>query len=78
MEISSTILKYLDLFGTRCTFYSDKMPKLYTVTGGIFSIFSILLFFLIFIVYSLDDIQRKFPITTTSYIPSEGYKKIKF
>ena len=78
MPISSTILKYLDVFGTRCTFYSDKMPKYYTVTGGIFSIFSILLFFLIFIVYSLDDIKRKFPITTTSYIPSQGYKKLKF
>ena len=78
MEISSTILKYLDVFGTRCTFYSDKMPKLYTVTGGIFSILSILSFLLIFIIYSLDDIKRRFPITTTSFIPSEGYKKIKF
>ena len=78
MEISSTILKYLDVFGTRCTFYSDKMPKLYTVTGGIFSILSILSFLLIFIIYSLDDIKRKFPITTISFIPSEGYKKIKF
>ena len=33
---------------------------------------------MIFIIYSLDDIKRKFPITTTSFIPSEGYKKIKF
>ena len=78
MEITSSILKYLDVFGTRCTFYSDKMPKLYTVTGGIFSILSIFSFITIFIVYSLDDIKRRFPITTTSIIPSEGYKKIKF
>jgi hypothetical protein len=78
MEIASTILKYFDLFGTRCTFYSDKMPKLYTVTGGIFSILSIISFIFIFILFSLDDIKRRFPITTTSFIPSEGYKKIKF
>ena len=78
MEDTVKIIKYLDLFGTRCTFYSDRMPKLYTVTGGIFSIISILVCILIFVIFSLDDIKRKLPITTTSYIPSKGYKRIKF
>ena len=78
MERPEIIIKYLDLFGTRCTFYSEKMPKLYTITGGIFSIFSILACILIFIILSLDDLKRKFPNTTTSSIPSEGYRKIKF
>ena len=78
MEDSKKIIKYLDLFGTRCTFYSERMPKLYTVTGGIFSIISILVCILFFIIFSLDDIKRKSPITTTSYIPSIGYKNIKF
>ena len=74
----ATIIKYTDLFGTRCAFYSEKMPKLYTVIGGIFSMISILVCILIFIIFSIDDLRRKFPITTTSSIPSEGYRKIKF
>ena len=78
MENAIKIIKYLDLFGTRCTFYSEKMPKLYTVTGGIFTIISILVCISIFVIFSLDDMKRKFPNITTSYIPSEGYRKIKF
>ena len=72
------IVKYLDLFGNRITFYNEKMPKLYTVTGGVFSIVSILVCIMIFIIFSLNDLKRKVPITTMSSIPSEGYKNIKF
>jgi len=78
MKNSATIIKYFDLFRTRCTFYNDKMPKLYTVVGGILSIFSILVCIIIFIIFSLDDIKRKSPNTTISSIPNAGYKKIKF
>ena len=73
----STIIKYSDLFGNRITFYNEKMPELYTVTGGIFSIVSILLCIIIFMVFSIDDLKRKVPITTMSSIPSEGYKNVK-
>ncbi len=75
---SYSLIKYMDLFGTRCTFYSEKMPKLYTITGGIFTILSICVCILIFIIFSFDDIYRKYPNSTTSFIPSEGYRKIKF
>ena len=78
MENTIKIIKYLDLFGTRCTFYSEKMPKFYTVTGGIFTIISVLVCIIIFIVFSLDDMKRNIPDVTTSFIPSEGYRKIKF
>ena len=78
METTATILKYLDIFGTRCTFYSDKMPKLYTVRGGIFSLLSLLIYSLVFLIFILNELKRKNPITTTSFIPSEGYKNIKF
>ena len=74
----SAIVKYLDLFGNRITFYNEKMPKLYTITGGVFSIVSILVCIMIFIIFSLNDLKRKVPITTMSSIPSEGYKNIKF
>ena len=78
MDNSATIIKYADLFGTSCTFYNDKMPKLYTVVGGILSIFSILVCIIIFIIFSLDDLKRKFPNTAISSIPNAGYRKIKF
>jgi len=78
MENCATIIKYIDMFVTKCTFYNEKMPKLYTITGGIFSILSILACIIIFLILSLDDLKRKYPITTISSIPSEGYRKIKF
>ena len=78
MEDSATFLRYIDLFGTKCTFYNEKMPKLYTATGGILSIISIFVCILIFISLSYDDLRRKNPLTTISSNPSGGYKKIKF
>ena len=33
MENSVAFLRYIDLFGIKCTFYNEKMPKLYTVAG---------------------------------------------
>ena len=78
MNFHTSTIKYIDLFGTRCTFYSEKLPKYYSVVGGFFSFISILVCFIIFTIISLDDIKRKIPITTTSSIPSQGYKKINF
>ena len=54
-----TMLKYLDIFGITCTFYSEKMPKLYTVAGGVYSILSLLSSTLILIFFCLDDLKRK-------------------
>jgi hypothetical protein len=78
MKNIQRFLEYLDVFGTEITFYSDKKPKLYTVNGGILSIISIISCILCFIFFSLDDFYRKIPNTTTSSIPSEGYRKVKF
>ena len=78
MDNICTVLKYIDVFGISCTFYREKMPKLYTVTGGIFSIITLISAVLILIFFSLDDLKRKLPITTTTYIPTEGYRNIKF
>ena len=41
MKEIKQILKYLDIFGEQCSFYVEKTPKLYSVTGGILSIFSV-------------------------------------
>ena len=78
MKTITTILKYLDIFGTKYTFYSNKRPKLYTVTGGVLSIFSILFCILIPFIFVLNDLKRTSPITTVSTISSEGFRKIKF
>ena len=78
MKNVEIILEYLDMFGTKLTFYSDKKSKLYTLNGGILSIISIISCIICFILFSFDDLNRKFPITTTSSIPSEGYRKVKF
>ena len=73
-----TILKYMDIFGTKYTLFSNRRPKLYTVTGGIFTIISIFFCILIPVLFTLDDLKRVSPVTTVSSIPSKGYRKIKF
>ena len=72
------ILECFDLFGTKMGFYADGKPKFYTSLGGILSILSILISILSLFYFSLDDLKRTSPITTFSYIPSEGYRRIKF
>ena len=72
-----TLLRYLDIFGTKLSFYNKEKPRLYTKTGGILSILSILGSLLTFIIFSLDDLNRISPLSTTSSfydIP----RKIKF
>ena len=78
MENSAKVLKYIDIFGISSTFYREKMPKLYTIQGGIFSIFTLILSFLVLLIFSLNDLKRKNPLSTTTSIPTEGYKNIKF
>ena len=52
------ILKYLDIFGKKCSFYVEKTPKLYSVTGGILSIVSILISIVVFFFTSFNDFKE--------------------
>ena len=72
------IFEYLDLFGTKISFYAEGKPKFYSVLGGILSIASILISIISLMFYSLDDLKRISPITTSSSILSEGYHRVKF
>ena len=72
------VLKYLDIFGTRSSFFVEKTPKLYSVTGGILTIITILSCILIFIYTSLDDLRRITPSVSQSSIQPDSYHKIKF
>ena len=70
------ILKYLDLFGTKCSFYVEKTPKLYSVTGGILSVISICACSLVFIFSTLNDFLRINPNVSLSSIQPNTYQKI--
>ena len=72
------ILEYLDLFGTKIGFYAEGKPNFYTALGGILSIVSILISVASFLFYNLDNLKRVSPITSSTPIPSQGYRKIKF
>ena len=75
---ANQILKYFDVFGTKCSFFVEKTPKLYSVTGGILSIMNICFCFLIFIYTSLDDFLRMNPTVSMSSIQPRHYQKIRF
>ena len=77
IHIASEILKYLDSFGTRFSFYTERNRKFYTMLGGILTLFSIIFSLVIFIFINLDDIRHNTPISTTS-TERENYKNITF
>ena len=72
------ILKYVDLFGERCSFYVEKTQKLYSVTGGILSIISISICVILFILTSMDDFQRISPIISISSETPNVFHRIRF
>ena len=77
MKSLSYFLTYIDIYGTKYTFFSNKRPKLYTVTGGILSIISIFFCILIPLILTIDDLKRKIPNIAISPIFSENYRKVK-
>ena len=77
MIINKEILRYLDLFGTKCSFYTEQRLKLYTPLGGILSITSFIAAILIFIYINLSSFRREDPSFITSSIVEEIHK-IKF
>ena len=72
------LFKICDLYGTRFHWFIGYKPKLYTVIGGIFSIFSIFSWITIFILLGFENFKRTHPLISTSTFPSNGYKNIKF
>ena len=71
------ILKFLDLYGTKFNFYTERNRKLYTSIGGLLTLLSIILGIFIFIFVERDDFLHKTPISTTS-TSKEPYTKITF
>ena len=70
-------LKYLDCFGTKFNFYTERNRKLYTPLGGILSLLSFFSGIMIFIHINFDNFSHNIPISTTS-TGTESYKNIKF
>lgn len=75
---ANQILKYLDLYGERCSFYIETTQKLYSVVGGILSIITILICCILFIYTSLGEFKRVSPSVSISSIQPNIYHKIKF
>ena len=73
------IITYLDMFGTKNTFYTDQKPKLYTLMGGILTLLSFIFCVIVFLFLSLDDFKRTTPISSTSDFHFDmNQLKIKF
>ena len=63
------MFKYVDLFGTEFTFYSDGQKKRYTSFGGILTIITIILYILGTIFINLEDFKLNNPIIVNSELP---------
>ena len=71
------IFKYFDFFGTTFNFYTERKRKLYTLFGGILTLFAIIFGLIVFFYINLDDFLQNIPNSTTS-TKIESYRKIKF
>ena len=78
INTAKMILEYLDMFGTKPGFYTEGKQKFFTYFGGILTIFSICSSLIIFIALNLDDLKHTSPTTSTSSIPTDSYRKVKF
>ena len=76
--INIKIIEYFDLFGTKFNFYIDGKQKLYTMFGGIFSIFSILICISIFIGININDFKRENPVISIAKKNYNTVHEIKF
>ena len=76
-NIQNEILKYIDCFGTKFTFYAEKNRKLYTPFGGILTLLSIIFGVIVFIYINLDDFLHNNPNSTTSIV-KDNFRNIRF
>ena len=73
IKINKEFLRYLDLFGTKCSFYTEQKLKLYTPLGGILSIASIITAIFIFISINLSSFKKEDPELITKSIIEEDH-----
>ena len=71
------ILKYFDCFGTTFNFYIEKSRKLYTPSGGILTLLSLIIGIILFGYVKVEDFINNNPNSTTS-IEKGYYKNIRF
>ena len=67
------LIKYMDFFCTKLTFYNDKNKKYYTFLGGVLSILCVIISLIIFFTLTIEDFKREFPtILFSSNIPQKN------
>ena len=72
------LLTICDFYGTEFHWYLDYKPKYYTIYGGIFTIVTIILYILVFIIFGLEDFKRTTPNSNYSNISPLVHKTIQF
>ena len=71
------LLKYIDCFGTKFNFYTEKNRKFYTPLGGIFSLLAFFFSVIVFIFLNVEDFLHTAPISSTSVMTGK-YSNITF
>ena len=71
------LLKYIDCFGTKFNFYTEKNRKFYTPLGGIFSLLAFFFSVIVFIFLNVEDFLHTAPISST-YVMTGKYSNITF
>ena len=72
------LFKSLDFFGSYLHWYVNKQKKVYTLLGGVFTIISLIICFIVLISLLNGIITRSNPQITMDDQPSFEYPKIKF
>ena len=72
------LFKSLDFFGSYLHWYVNKQKKVYTLLGGVFTIISLIICFIVLISLLNGIITRNNPQITMDDQPSFEYPKIKF
>ena len=72
------ILRSLDFFGSYLHWYVNQKKKVYTRLGGILSVISIVICFIVLVYLLSGIIKRKNPQTTEEEQSINEYKIIKF
>ena len=70
------LIKYLDFFSIRFSFYTNNQPSNQSIFGGVMTVVYIFVCLIAFLFLSYEDLKKLNPITTISEIPDTERKLI--
>ena len=72
----TTLLEEIDIIGSKFHFYQGKTPKRKTIFGGFLTLFMLVTFFALVIIFGSDFFTRKNPVVTISIENNNKYEII--